>query len=69
MANASLDGDHMPWAELHRVAVKINVEATFQREKTLIGVGMTVPMICLSHSTYANFMIVDFGNSVVVVIR
>ncbi len=62
MANTSLDGDQMPRPELHGVVIKINVEATFQCEKTLIGVGMTMPMIVLGHDAYAYFMIVDSSN-------
>ena len=69
MTNSPVHRDHMPRPELDSLVIKIDEEAAFQRKKSLIGVGMTVPMICLSHSTYANFMIVDFGNSVVVVIR
>lgn len=62
MANAAVNGDHMPWQELDSSIVKINEEPAFQCQETLIGVRMTVPMVSLRHSAYTNFMIVDFSN-------
>jgi hypothetical protein len=53
--------------ELDSSIVKINVEAAFQSKKALIGVGMTVPMIGLSHGAYTNLMIVDFSDGMVIV--
>ena len=67
MTDASINGDHMTRRELDGLIVKINEEAAFHCQKTLIGVGMTVPMIRRGHSAYTNFMIVDFSNWVVVV--
>src|SRR5258708_3200264 len=67
MTNASVHSDHMPRQELDRSIVKINEEAALQFQKTLIEVGMTVPMINLSHRAYPNFMIVNFSNWVVIV--
>src|SRR5882724_4911921 len=67
MTNASVNSDHMPRQELDSAIVKINEEAAFQCQKTLIGVGVTVPMISLSHSAYTNFMIVDLSNWMVIV--
>jgi hypothetical protein len=67
MTNASVNSDHMPRQELDSSVVKINEQAAFQCQKTLIGVGMTVPMISLSHSAYTNFMIVDFSHWMVIV--
>lgn len=67
MTNASIHREHLPWQQFDGSIVKINEEAAFQHEKTFIGVGMTVPMISLSHSTYTDFMIVDFRYGVIVV--
>jgi hypothetical protein len=60
MTNAFVNGDHMPRRKLDSAIIKINEEAAFQCQKTFIGVGMTVPMISLSHGADAHFMIVDF---------
>lgn len=67
MTNASIDSDHVPGKELDRSVIKINEEATFQRQETLIGIGMRVPMVRLSHGAYADFMIIDTGDGMVVV--
>jgi hypothetical protein len=67
MTDASIDGDHMPRREFDGSIIKVNEETSLQCQKTLIGVGMTVPMISLCHGAYTNFMIVDLGNRVVFV--
>ena len=66
MANASLDSDHVPRQELDASVIKINKQATFQCKKTLIGVGMTVPMISLGHDAYTNLVIVDISDWMVI---
>jgi len=48
MTKRLVNSDHMPRQELDSAIVKINEEAAFQCQKTLIGVGVTVPMISLS---------------------
>jgi hypothetical protein len=67
MTNTSVDSDHMARPKLDSPIIKINEEAAFQCEKTLVGIGMTVPMIRLSHRAYAHFVVVDPGNWMVVV--
>src|SRR5216684_4151229 len=67
MTNAPVHSDQMPRQELDRSIVKINEEAALQCQETLIGVGMTVPMISLSHRAYPNFMIIDLSNWMVIV--
>ena len=43
------------------------IQSAFQRQKTLIGVGMTVPMISRGHCANTDFMIVNFGDWMIVV--
>jgi hypothetical protein len=58
MANTSVDRDHVSRQELYRSIVEVNKEAALQRQKALVGVRMTVPVIGLGHGAYPNFMIV-----------
>jgi hypothetical protein len=62
MTNASIDSDHVAWQEFDSSVIKINEEATFQRQEALIGIRMTVPMVTLGHGAYTNFMIIDTGD-------
>src|SRR5215831_11336878 len=61
MTYASVYGDHVSRQELDRSIIEVNEEASFQRQKTLIGVGMTVPMVSLGHCADTNFVIVHLA--------
>ena len=67
MTNASVHSNHLPRQELNSSIVEINEESPFQRQKSLIRVWMTMPVVSLGHDAYADFVIVDLGNGMVVV--
>jgi hypothetical protein len=67
MPDASVDGDHLARQKLDGSIIKIDEETSFHRQKTLIGVGVTMPMVSLSHRAYANFVIIDLSDWMVIV--
>lgn len=69
VANAAVDGEQVAGAEFDGAVVKIDEQAAFEYEKGFIGVGMGVPVIRLGHGGDANFVVVDFGDGMIVVVR
>lgn len=67
MTNAAVHCDHVSRQELDCSVVEIDKETAFEREETLIRVGMAMPVVILGHGADANFMIIYRRNRMVVV--
>ena len=69
MADSARDGQQLAGIKFERSALEVDGEAAFDDEECLVGVWMEMPVVGLGHRGYANDVVVDVGDWMVVISR